>query len=426
MGRLAAIGLIWAGCAAAWWILGASLTARSSDTTSERGQEVYGLWGSPLWETAPSASYREEHVETETETVSRKGQAPVTTTKSRKVSRQVEVPLETSEIRADFTLDHRRRGLMWFATYEVAFDATYAFENPSETPRRVTTRLSLDPSTRTYDGLRIEDEGGNSIPFTISDGVVQWSQRFKAGERRPVQVSFRTRGTGSWTYAAAPSSGETRNFRLLVTTNFPDVDFPLNSVSPTQHEVTDGRWRGEWVFDSLITSSPIGLEMPEKLNPGPLAARITFFAPVSLLFFFFVISMLAITSERQLHPMHYFLLGCAFFAFHLLFAYTVDHIALVWAFVTSSIVSMFLVVSYTRLFVGWRFALSKVAPTQVIYLVLFSASFFWEGFTGLAITVGAIVTLFAMMQMTGRLDWAETFRRRAHPPTAQLLDAPGP
>ncbi len=63
----------------------------------------------------------------------------------------------------------------------------------------------------------------------------------------------------------------------------------------------------------------MGVQIPEKLNPGPLAARITFFAPVSLLFFFFVISMLAITSGLELHPMHYFLLSCRFFAFHLIY-----------------------------------------------------------------------------------------------------------
>jgi inner membrane protein involved in colicin E2 resistance len=156
----------------------------------------------------------------------------------------------------------------------------------------------------------------------------------------------------------------------------------------------------------------MGIRMPEKMNPGPLAARITFFAPVSLLFFFFVISMLAVTSGRELHPMHYFLLGCAFFAFHLLFAYSVDHIPLIGSFVLAAIVSMLLVLTYVRHFVGWRFALTRVAPVQLVYLVLFSASFFWRGFTGLAITIGAIVTLFAVMQLTGRLDWTEAFAAR--------------
>jgi len=43
--------------------------------------------------------------------------------------------------------------------------------------------------------------------------------------------------------------------------------------------------------------------------------------------------------------------------------------------------------------------------------VLFSYAFFFKGFTGLAITIGAIVTLFVVMQMTGRVQWSEKFRR---------------
>jgi len=89
-----------------------------------------------------------------------------------------------------------------------------------------------------------------------------------------------------------------------------------------------------------------------------------------------------------------------------------DHLALTWAIILSAVVSMALVLSYVRLFVGWRFALERVAPVQLICLVLFSATFFWKGFTGLSITVGAILTLFAVMQLTGRLDWTETFAKR--------------
>src|SRR5207247_8773174 len=109
----------------------------------------------------------------------------------------------------------------------------------------------------------------------------------------------------------------------------------------------------------------------------------------------------------RLHPLNYFFLACAFFAFHLLFAYLVDHLAIAPAFALASLVSLGLVVSYARLFVGWRFALREMALAQLVYLVLFSFTFFWTGFTGLAITIGAIVTLFVMMQLTGRVKWDE-------------------
>ncbi|MDH3726384.1 MAG: cell envelope integrity protein CreD [Myxococcales bacterium] len=411
MSRLLIIGFIWLGCTVAWSILGSSLTVRSADTSSARSEEVHGLWGAPLHQQPPQAFYTVESIEKEIKTVRREGEEPVTTTIAHRVSRDIDVPLEGSEMNADFELMHRKRGLMWFATYGLDFHGTYAFRNATEEARDVTMRLALETASRTYDGLRIVDDAGKSIPFAIIGGVAQWQQAFEPNQERRIEVSFRTRGTGSWTYSPVSGSDEARNFRLRVTTDFPDVDFPVNSVSPSRHDASDGSC--EWSFESLITSSPIGIQMPEKLNPGPLAARITFFAPVSLLFFFFVVSMVTITSGRELHPMHYFLLGCAFFAFHLLFAYSVDHLALTWAFVVSAGVSMLLVVTYVRLFVGWRFALRKVVPLQLIYLVLFSASFFWKGFTGLAITVGAILTLFAVMQLTGRLDWTETFAKRA-------------
>lgn len=49
---------------------------------------------------------------------------------------------------------------------------------------------------------------------------------------------------------------------------------------------------------------------------------------------------------------------------------------------------------------------------QLVYLVLFSHSFFWTGFTGLATTIGAILTLFVLMQSTGRVDWRQLLAAR--------------
>jgi inner membrane protein involved in colicin E2 resistance len=113
----------------------------------------------------------------------------------------------------------------------------------------------------------------------------------------------------------------------------------------------------------------------------------------------------------DLHPMNYFFLAGAFFAFHLLLAYLVDHISIHLAFVICSALSIFLVVSYLRLVVGMRFAAVEAGLSQLLYLVLFSYAFFFEGFTGLAITIGAILTLFVVMQMTGRIRWQEHFAK---------------
>ena len=52
---------------------------------------------------------------------------------------------------------------------------------------------------------------------------------------------------------------------------------------------------------------------------------------------------------------------------------------------------------------------------QMVFLVLLSYAFFFEGYTGLTVTVGAVVTLFVLMQLTGRVDWAEVLERRNEP-----------
>jgi inner membrane protein involved in colicin E2 resistance len=154
------------------------------------------------------------------------------------------------------------------------------------------------------------------------------------------------------------------------------------------------------------------MDAPNRLNPGPLAARITFFAPVGLLFFFSVMVILGVIRGRSLHPMNYSFLAAAFFAFHLLLAYLVDHFDIHVSFVVASAVSVLLVVSYLRLVVGLRSALAEAGAAQLVFLVLFSYAFFFEGYTGLTVTVGAVLTLFVLMQITGRVDWEDVMNKR--------------
>jgi hypothetical protein len=198
---------------------------------------------------------------------------------------------------------------------------------------------------------------------------------------------------------------QAHDFDLLVRTDFSGFDFPENAMSPTEERRTNEGWELEWKYQNLVSGFDIALKMPQKLQPGPLAGRISFFAPVSLFLFFFLIFILSTLRGIDLHPMNYFFLACAFFAFHLLMAYLVDHISIHAAFVLSSIVSIVLVVSYLRLVVSPRFAVVDAGLAQLIYLVLFSYAFFFEGFTGLTVTIGAIVTLFVVMQMTGKIRW---------------------
>jgi len=81
------------------------------------------------------------------------------------------------------------------------------------------------------------------------------------------------------------------------------------------------------------------------------------------------------------------------------------------AFAIAAATCVGLVVSYLRIVGGARFAILEAGLAQLVYLVLFSYAFFFEGYAGLTITLGAVATLFVLMQTTARVDWGEMFER---------------
>jgi len=418
MRRLLAIGLVWLGCTFAWAILGSTLGVRSGVASGGLLPEVHALWGPPLVQEPPHAIGVETHRERRTETrLDEKEKRYYDVKHEVDVTTERELPLESTRAAVKLSLEHRRKGLLWFPTYGVDFRGEYRFRNDGAEARSVRVLVPLGKQGVVYDGFTLSDPGGAPVAATFDEGFARVDRSLSPGEELHLVLRYRARGTGTWGYGAAgkglgPEAGRARDFLLEMETDFEDVDFPAGTLSPTEQRAGGGRWRGAWRFEQIVGAQPIGLELPRRLDPGPFAAQLTFFAPVSLLFFFFVTAILLAAAGRPLHPMHYFLVACAFFAFHLLFAYLIDHVTLGVSFAIASAVSVTLVVSYARLFLGPRLALLHLAVPQLAFLVLFSWTFFWKGFTGLAITAGAIVTLFVVMQLTGRLDWAEVLGPR--------------
>ena len=96
----------------------------------------------------------------------------------------------------------------------------------------------------------------------------------------------------------------------------------------------------------------MGMVMPQRVQPGPLAAAMSMSAPISLGLFMVWIYVLGLLRGIDVHPVNHMFIAAAFFSFHLLFGYSADHLPVEAAFVLSSVVSVVLVVSYLRLVVG--------------------------------------------------------------------------
>jgi hypothetical protein len=381
-----------------WMILGTSIVARSNSADSGLTRGVESNWGSAQQQSPPTAVASWIQPRTEKENLN-----GVTSTKVINESVSAPLPIAQSRIRVALQLEQRQKGLLWFATYRVAFHGDYVFQTSTPSDH-VTIKLVFPSPDAIYDDLIVRADG-KPLPLATENGAVSAVIRSPSGAPIHLEVGYRSQGLGTWDYKFGDNISQVHDFLLQMTTNFDAIDFPQGGLSPTMKAKAGRGWLLTWKYSNLVTGYRIGMVMPQKLQPGPLAGRISFFAPVSLLFFFFLIFIITTLRGIDLHPMHYFFLATSFFAFHLLLAYLVDHISIHAAFAICSAVSIFLVVSYLRIVIGPRFAFVEAALTQFIYLVLFSYAFFFKGFTGLAITTGAIITLFVVMQLTARIDW---------------------
>ena len=398
MGRYAAaIIAIFLCSTAAWFILGASISSRTNDSGSELGSKVSTTWGAPQTQTPPSAMVFTGWVESTIVDQS------TNTKKTVQTPQFTNLVIDRSRINVGLDLEQRQKGLLWFATYRVDFHGDYVFTNNTD-KERVTVKLAFPVPNAIYDNLVLRVDG-QPVPLTTAGGGVETVFYRPPHSVFRVEIGYRSQGLSTWNYSFGKDVEQVRDFELQMRTNFKAIDFAQGTLSPTEKKESGKGWLLTWKYTNVVTGYGIGMVMPEKLQPGPLAGRISFFAPVSLLFFFFVMFIIASLRRIALHPMHFFFLATSFFSFHLLLAYLADHISIHLAFAICSAVSIFLVVSYLRIVVNAQFAFREAAIAQFVYLVLFSYAFFFKGFTGLAITIGAIVSLFVAMQATARVNW---------------------
>ena len=409
--RLAAVVVIFIATTIAWMALGGATMIRSQDNYDRLGYgwdggeraTVQQLWGTAQTQRAPQVWTT--HMEKQAR-ISEKGKRvmqdvvvtdPVVVTKSR--------------ITASLDLDPRRKGLLWYSTYHTKFAGVYAFKSDFPNQRKFFVRFRFPEGQAAFDNVLIHMNGKRQYPGgDLTQGVVA-PVILAPGAAAELKVSYGSQGMDRWSYQFADDSAvsSVRGFEAVIHTNCADIDFPENCLSPTHKQFAAGGWTLRWQYGDLISSSNIGITMPQKLQPGPVASRLSMFAPVSLFFFFAVLIILGTVRGINLHPMHYFFLAATFFSFHLLFSYLVDHVTPFNAFLIASAVSLLLTISYLRLAVNWKFAVTQAGLWQFVFLVLFTYAFFFEGYTGLTVTIGAILTLAVLMHITARVKWDEKF-----------------
>jgi hypothetical protein len=413
--RIAPIVVIYLCTAATWIFLSKSVDDRTREYDTKLRGAVGQLWGTKQKQEAPTAVARgieppkvDPKASKQRREAEKKQEAPIVC----KIDGPGDlVALQASNLSVSLSLEHRQKGLLWYSTYRVRFGGRYEITNSTAEHKCITFVFKFPSEKAIYDDVRFM-VGGEEVPdLPIYRGTLTRVLSLAPGQSDFVEVAYVTNGMDEWWYDFGSSVNQVKNFSLTMNTDFDQIDFPENSIAPTKKDKTSTGWKLQWTYANLLSSVKIGMAMPQKLNPGPWVSQVSYAAPISLFLFFFLLFVITTVRQIRIHPMNYFFIGASFFSFHLLLAYLVDHVSVHVSFIIASVVSVALVVSYMRLVVGQRFAFLEVGISQFVFLVLFSYSFFFKGYTGLAITALSIATLFIIMQITARLDWDAVFRK---------------
>ena len=412
--RILALIFIFMVTTVGWIAFGGVMQGRSSGQRTDLYGDVAELWGEPLTQRAPSLRFQWTTVEEKRETTTDAMGRVVVKTYEVEHNHDKQVYPASTNMDVTIGLDQRRKGLLWFSLYDVDMHGVWTYVHQESVAGWVTIGFDFPSAQGVYDGFEVLVDGephtGNMAP---GSGQVQVPVFVQPGQAMNFAIGYHSRGLDEWRYLPTETVGEVKDFRLTMTTDFAQIDYPGFTMSPSSRERLGGGWKLDWDFAGLVTGHGIGMVMPQNVQPGVLASHMSFSAPISLGFFMVWIFIIGVLKKVEVHPVNHLFLAAAFFAFHLLFGYTVDHLPVEWAFGLSAAASVLLVVSYLRLVVGSRFAFVEAGLAQLLYLVGFSLAHFWEGYTGLTVTVLGVVTLFGLMQLTGRIKWSEVLAGKA-------------
>ncbi|MCA9732024.1 inner membrane CreD family protein [candidate division KSB1 bacterium] len=405
--KLIAIAIIYFFSFVAWMILGVSNVQRTETAFSSLREEVSNIYGDAVIINAPKC-----YAETE-----KANEEIIDGKKTIKQVRETEeIDLTKSNIQIDIRLDQRKKGNLWFPTFKAKFSGEYEFtlKKSPDNERKFYIYFTLNSANSIYNNieLSINDEKINEIMPLVKKKAIEVKPTQEG--RFQLRVSYECTGMEKLMYYISPNENDIsqiNDFNLKIKTDFDDFDFARNMMSPIEKNKVDKGYELVWQFNNSITGKDIGIVIPNKLNPGEIVSRVTFFAPISLLFFLIVLFVLAIVFNANIHPMHYFFLAATFFSFHLMFSYFSDHLNIYATFVIASVVSLILTITYLRTFTVPVLAYFYAPLTQLIYLVIFSYSFFFKGMTGVIVTICSVITLFILMQITSKVDWEQVFSK---------------
>jgi hypothetical protein len=147
-------------------------------------------------------------------------------------------------------LAHRPKGLLWYSIYAVVFDGDYGFTNSSGQDQDVTFMLKFPAAQAVYDDLTMSVDGQPLFTQDNRNSAVG-TIRVPQQETIVLHAGYYSQGLDTWRYNFGEGISQIQNFTLNMHTNFKDVDFPENTVSPKAKQETGKGWDLTWSYKKL-------------------------------------------------------------------------------------------------------------------------------------------------------------------------------
>lgn len=187
----------------------------------------------------------------------------------------------------DLSVSEREKGWALYNGFEGDMRFEYEIVNDSDQETEVQFGFPLSPYQTVIDNFEIRVDGKDiSSKLRIGDDLVTWTDEMSPHQHKTVVIKYSTRGM-EYFYYQVPRQREINDFSLTITVDhLPTwkLNYPDGCLTPMEIKRTDDGWGSilVWTLDNAITTSGMGVAIPQPQQPGADVLGALFDSPYAL------------------------------------------------------------------------------------------------------------------------------------------------
>jgi len=221
--------------------------------------------------------------------------------------RPVRAGIEESDVKVALQMDPLKMGGPSALTYLADFNGNYLVKNFEDAETQLTFYFPFPPNSDALYDVMLQVKGQEPKDALYTGEGIQYTDTFAPGEERPIQITYKAYGAGSFNYGLEHDR-RVRKLSVRVEVKGAEVtSLAANGLMPTERKIEKGTATYAWALSNLITRRDIGVDLPQpraeqaKAPPGMSPGIATFLNIAPLLFLGFLFT-LVITARSQGRP----------------------------------------------------------------------------------------------------------------------------